>query len=165
VNYFFWDASALGKHYNPEKGSDLVNHLWNQVTPDQMLCLGLGYGECVSILVRSHNAGRITMAARNQALANLRNEVVNSTMQVIPSPNDLTLRATSLIVRHSINATDAIVLRAALDWAGLLRGASNGLVLVASDQRLLRAAQTEGLQTFNPETDTQAQLDSLIAAP
>jgi hypothetical protein len=35
---------------------------------------------------------------------------------------------------------------------------------VASDQRLLRAAAAEGLATFNPETQSQAELDALIAA-
>lgn len=164
MNYFFWDASALGKRYTPETGTDLVNHLWGQVATDRMLCLGLGYGEWISILVRNHNGGRITMAALHQALANLRNDVVNSTMQLLPSPNDLMLRAASLIVQHSINATDALVLRAALDWAVWFRTADD-LVLVASDQCLLRAAQAEGLQTFNPEADTQTQLDALIAAP
>ena len=36
------------------------------------------------------------------------------------------------------------------------------LVLVASDQRLLRAAQAEGLVTFDPETQSQADLDALL---
>jgi hypothetical protein len=33
--------------------------------------------------------------------------------------------------------------------------------LVASDQRLLRAAQAEGLPTFDPETQDQAALGAL----
>ena len=165
MNDFFWDASALGKRYNQETGTNLVNYLWSQVAVDRMLCLGLAYGKCVSIFVRNHNAGRMTTVAFHQALANLRNEGVNSAMQMLPSPNDLMLRAASLIVQHSINATNALVLRAALDWAPLFRAAGNDLVLVASDQRLLRAAQAEGLQTFNPETDNRTQLDVLVAAP
>jgi hypothetical protein len=36
-------------------------------------------------------------------------------------------------------------------------------VVVASDQRLARAAPVEGLGFFNPETDTRAQLESFIS--
>jgi len=44
----------------------------------------------------------------------------------------------------------------------MVRPAGDDIVLVAFDRRVLRAAQAEGLQTFNPETDTQAYLDALI---
>ena len=64
----------------------------------------------------------------------------------------------SLIETHSLNSVDAIVLRSALNIATQLRYTGNTLVLVASDQRLLRAARTEGLQVFNPEIDSQQTL-------
>lgn len=63
-----------------------------------------------------------------------------------------------LIETHSLNSVDAIVLRSALDIAMELRSTGDTLVLVASDQRLLRAARTEGLQIFNPEIDSQKTL-------
>ena len=65
-------------------------------------------------------------------------------------------------MNYSINATDALVLRSSLDAAALLRDVGNGLVFVASDLQLLPAAQAEGLTTFNPETDSQKQIDLLI---
>src|SRR6266568_5003727 len=52
-----------------------------------------------------------------------------------------------------------LVLRSILDTASIVRPAGNAVVLVASERRLLRAARAEGLQTFNPEVDTQAYLD------
>jgi hypothetical protein len=63
---------------------------------------------------------------------------------------------------HSVNATDAIVLHAALGLAQHQRSRGDDLVLVASDQRLLRAAQAEGLRTFDPETQDQATLALLV---
>jgi len=62
----------------------------------------------------------------------------------------------SLIVAHSINSTGAITLRSALAIVQKLRAGGDDLVLVSSDQRLLRAAQAEGLLTFNPENQDQA---------
>jgi hypothetical protein len=43
-----------------------------------------------------------------------------------------------------------------------LRARGDDLVLVASDQRLLRAAQVEGLLVFKPETQTTTDLDALL---
>lgn len=54
------------------------------------------------------------------------------------------------------------MLRVALDVAHPLRNQRDDLVLVASDQRLLRAARAEGLVTFNPETQDQAALATLL---
>lgn len=68
-----------------------------------------------------------------------------------------------LIETHSLNSVNAIVLRSALDIAAELRDTENTLVLVASDQRLLRAAHTEGLQTFNSEVDSQQILTDWIS--
>lgn len=68
----------------------------------------------------------------------------------------------SVITKHSINATDAMLLRSALDVVANLRARGDDLVLVAADRRLLRAAQIEGLLTLNPETQTTADLDALL---
>ena len=62
----------------------------------------------------------------------------------------------------SINATDGIVLRVAMDIAQHLRASGDDLVLVSSDQRLLRSAQAEGLIAFDPETQDQVSLAALV---
>jgi hypothetical protein len=49
-----------------------------------------------------------------------------------------------------------------LDLAAPYRASGDDLVLFSSDQRLLRAAQAEGLLTFNPETQVQTTLDTLL---
>ena len=56
--------------------------------------------------------------------------------------------------RSVLNATDALILRSALDIAGEL----HSLILVASDRRLLRAAESEGLQVLNPEETSLERL-------
>ena len=68
-----------------------------------------------------------------------------------------------LIETHSLNSVDAMVLRSALDVATELRSIGDTLVLVASDQRLLRAARAEGLQIFNPEIDSQQTLVNWVS--
>jgi hypothetical protein len=69
-----------------------------------------------------------------------------------------------MLDKYAINAHDAIVLQTALDLVAQWRTDGNTLVLVASDQRLLKAAQAEGLLTFDPETQREAELDALLAS-
>lgn len=165
MNHFYFDGSALGKRYAAEVGTALVNHLFASVPQDRMMALLSGAGEVISILVRRKNAGALSPTAYGQAVTELPNEVINSADFQLKSVEDSLVHTSfAFIEKHSLNATDTIVLRSALDVASVLRNASDDLVLVASDMRLIRAAQLEGLVTFNPELDTQAQLDALVAS-
>ena len=67
-----------------------------------------------------------------------------------------------LIEIYSLNATDAAILQVALDLAAELQPAADDLLLVTSDQRLLRAANAEGLKTFNPEIQSQSDLQAAL---
>jgi predicted nucleic acid-binding protein len=165
VNYFYWDASALGKRYALEPGTALVNHLFASVPATRMLALYITLGELMSILVRRHNAGVIDDMEFELATRNLRAEIVAAADFPMQSVADsLVLASLPLIERHSLNATDALILRSALDAVGELRARGDDLVLVASDLRLIAAAQAEGLLTFNPEALDQAKLEALLSA-
>jgi predicted nucleic acid-binding protein len=164
ANSFFLDASALGKRYVPERGSAQVDAIIDTVPGGRLYLLILGAGEIVSILVRKHNAGAFSDAFFQQALANFEAEIVRpADITKVPVTSRLVTASLPLIVAHAINSTDALVLKSALAIARKLRAAGDDLVLVASDQRLLRAAETEGLVTFNPETEPQAAVAALLA--
>ena len=164
VYYFYFDASALVKRYTDEIGSDEVDFLFANVPLARMNCLILGAAEVFWICVRKRNDGRITHNHFTQATRYLEQEVMdtNSDFKTISIPDTLVLNSMSIIETHSLNSVDAIVLRSALDIATELRNTGNTLILVASDQRLLRAAQEEGLVVFNPEVDPQQTLTDWI---
>jgi predicted nucleic acid-binding protein len=163
VRCFFLDASALAKRFAPEVGTPLINYLLTSVPQDRLYLFNVGMGEVLSLLVRKKNAGRLSAAAYSQALVEFGTEIVSSSiLHKVVADNALVTAALTLIEVHSINATDAILLRLALDLAVRLRAAGHDLVLVASDQRLLRAAQAEGLLTFDPESQSQVVLDALL---
>lgn len=164
MNYFYFDASALGKRYAAEAGTPLVNHLFETVEKSRLTALSIGVGELLSIIVRRHNSGTLDEQTFQQASTELRREVIQAadfTLQSIPET--LVLASLPLIEKHSLNATDALVLASALGMASALRRADSDIVLVASDMRLLRAAGNEGLATLNPETDNRSEFDALIA--
>lgn len=78
MHIFYWDASALVKRYAPEIGTPLVNAFFSQVSLDRMMCLSVGTGEVVSVLVRKKNAGLIPEEAFLQAMIDFRAEVISS---------------------------------------------------------------------------------------
>jgi len=159
--FIYWDASALVKRYAPEVGTPVVNRLFSEVPRERMMGLGLAVGEVISIFVRKRNAGLVSEEAFSQALADFRAEVIDSPFRLLSVEDRFLMDSLPLIVQHSLNATDALVLCSALEQKRRL-AEGDELVLVASDLRLLRAAQIEGLATFNPETDPIAPLEPLL---
>ena len=160
---FYMDARALVKRYVPETGSALLDAILDHVPGDRIYVLNVGAGEVVSILVRKRNAGAISAAYFAQALLDFESEIVRSAdISKLPVTNRLATSSFSLIVAHSLNSTDAVILRSALAIARKLRAGGGDLVVVAADQRLLRPARAEGLSTFNPERQDQAALAGFV---
>ena len=159
-------AGGLVKRYAEEVGGDKVDFLFQNVPLNRLMCLAIGAAEVFSICVRKRNDGRITRHHFEQAVGYLDYEVINieSDFETVPAQNVLIWESIGLMDTHSINSVDAILLCSALDIANNLRDEGNEIVLIALDQRLLRAAQTEELLCFNPETDSQQMLVNWVAA-
>ncbi len=163
ANSFYLDASALAKRYGLEEGSVLVDKIFVQVPPQRLCILNIGLGEVVSVLVRKRNAGIISQPSFDQAMARFEAEIVDGAdIMRMPVTRRLVTSSFPLITAHSINVTDALVLKSALAIARRLRRGGDDLVLVASDQRLLRAAQAEALTTFDPEAQNESALAQLV---
>ena len=158
MTYFYWDASALVKRYAPEIGTPIV-HLFSRLTPNRMMCLAISMGEIFSIFVRKRNDGTIPQDVFSQVLLNFRSEVLDSTdFQIISVEDVLILESHPYIEKHNLNATDALILRSALDVAKELRADNDRLVLITADHRMLRSGEIEGLQILNPETISMEDL-------
>jgi predicted nucleic acid-binding protein len=163
VKAFYLDASAHAKRYVPEKGSAQIDAILDTLPSGRIFMLNISAGEIMSILVRKRNSGFLTNFEFGQALANFDAEIFRATRVSKASVTSRLVRSSlPLILAHSINSSDALALHSALAIARRLRRAGDDLVLVASDRRLLRAAQAEGLTTFNPESQDQAALAALI---
>ena len=161
MNYFLFDTSALAKRYVPEVGTPLINHLLNTVSKQRMFVLVLAFGELVSLFVRKKNSGQISRMSYLQALADSRSEMISMVIQSVS--DDLVWKSLSLIEQYSINATDAIILRCALNIADTLRVLGHDLVLVTSDIRLANSAQSTKLVVWDPERNDQSSLEELIS--
>ena len=162
--WVYFDASALVKRYSSEDGTELVNELFHQLPVAQMTCAMIGILEIISVLVRKRNDGRLSLKLFTQAMVELNEEIIEDEAFSIASVDDeLILSALDLIVQHNINATDAIILRSCLNLQQVLQNQGYRLVLWSCDKRLLRAAQNEGVDVFDPEVETKAQLQTLLS--
>ena len=143
-----------------------MNHFFERVPSYRMMCLFEGGGEVIFVFVRRKNTGEITPVLFNQIRQQFETEIIyrREVVKVLPIKNQIT-NSWDLIEKHSLNSTDAILLQCALDGVNELRMNGDNLILVSSDKRLLRAAQNEGLLTFDPETDSQTALDVFIDPP
>ncbi len=159
-----WDASALIKRYTLEAGSDVVDALFSALPQVTMVATLWGYAETHGSLWRKRNRGDISTAFLQSALTLLRTEVRLSPDWVFLSVDDAAVLAgIDLLQQHNLNATDAALLATYLRYARSQPPGGPTHVLVAADQRLLRAAAAEGLTTLNPEAVAAADIPALFA--
>ena len=164
--WVYFDASALVKRYSSEVDVTLINEIFQQISRNQMTCSTIGVLEMISILVRKRNDGRLPTDLYNQAVLTLNQELIqDKEFRIAPVNDDLLLSAIELIAKHNLNATDTVILRSCLDLRTYLQTERRSIFPCSCDKRLLRAAQQEGLHTFNPEVDNLSDLRNLLDTP
>ena len=163
MNYFWLDANAIAKRSGKEKGTPIINYFFTNISPERMICLCDSVDETFAVIVKYRYSGAITPSEFNQVIQKFEVEVINNPgVLKVNATVDQKIAARKFIDNYSVSSTEAYSLRCALDTAEELKTAGDVLILVSSDKRLLRAARSEGLRLFNPETDSQTTLDVLI---
>jgi len=116
--------------------------------------------ETLAALNRKKNSGDISEDDFNVAADQL---VAETDLFFQPKADSADVRQSmAFVLAHNINASDALHLHLALKLHRLLSVVNSQIVLVAADQRLLRAAEAEGLVALNPETATPTNLQALL---
>lgn len=162
MNHFFLDASAWIKRFHEEPGTDVVDHLVNTLLPSpQRLAISpLGITEVAAALNRHKNEGHLPELLVRQAVARLLLEA--STMDVQPLDEAIVLDSLPYIMKHNVNASDALYLYQVILLRDLLRRIGREVVMVAADRRLLRAAAAEGILVLDPEVAVISDAQRLI---
>ena len=159
----FWDASALAKRYTAEVGRETANAVFSNRGRHEMASTPWGYAETYSILLRRFNGSVIDGPSFATAVTTLQAEVVNDPDFGLMTITDaVVFSSIAAMRRHNLNATDAVLLMLLLEFSRA-PGAPQCIV-IASDQRLLRAAQAEGFSILNPETLAAADVPDFLSA-
>lgn len=156
-----WDASGFVKHYYGEAGQAAVNAVFAAVPLRDMNITPWGYAETYSILLRRFNGGALNASAFRDAVSELQQDVLESPGFTLLSVSDAVIFGSlSLMQAHSINSADAAILATYLRFQ---RASRELCLLVASDKRLNRAAEAEGLQSLNPEEVAAGDIPGLLS--
>ena len=155
MTVYYFDTSALVKHYVPEPGSDWVNEV-----------IGAGYGEHAGAhnvillseitrpevaagLAAIERSGRISRARRDREYRRFLSDLVRR-FAVVPIRTTDMEGAADLTQQHPLKAYDAVQLAIALRCGKALAGHDTKLVFVSGDRTQISAAQAEGLLTDDP---------------
>ena len=156
----FWDASGFVKRYFGEAGQAAVNAVFAAVPMRDMHITPWGYAETYSILLRRYNAGILGPNAFRDAITELQMDVIGASGLRVLSISDATIFGSPpLMQAHNINAADAAILATYLRFQ---RAAPAPCLMVASDKRLNRAAEAEGLKSLNPEEITPGEVPQIV---
>jgi predicted nucleic acid-binding protein len=162
---FLWDASGLIKRYSLEIGSPTVNAIFSMASNIQMAATYVCYAETCAAIRRKLNSSVINSVAFNQYRLQLNNEILLAPAVTLVSVSDShVLAGVILSDKHNINSADSSILAAYLGYVQSQPPGTSTAVLIAADQRLLRAAQAEGLTTFNSELMSPQDLPTFLAS-
>ena len=160
MRLFYLDASALVKRYSPEAGTDVVDQLFTPPLQDRLVASIWTITETAAALNRKRN---IALIPDRDFLPLIRRMVAETDLFFqLKADSDDARQSMALIFAHNINASDALHLHLVLKLKRILDLMGDDIALVASDQRLLCAAQAEGVTTLDPETETAAGLQALL---
>ncbi len=140
---YYIDTSALVKRYHLEQGSDRVDQIF--ADPASILSTAnLTITELTSALDRKLQGGLLSKQGLTHVLSVAARDLLEE-FWLIELGRDHIRRSQNLILGYHLRTLDA------LHFAVLLSLKELEPILVSADQRLLSAAQQEGLQILNPE--------------
>jgi uncharacterized protein len=144
----FVDSSGLLKLYVPERGSDWMSNI---ARSQPVAISSVAITEIGSALSRKVRDGDLTPTIARDAWKAFRRET--RSFIVVPVSQRLLVRAANLTARltSGLRTLDALQLQAALEARENARAAElDDPLFIASDRRLLEAAQFFGFVTDNP---------------
>lgn len=148
MNLFYLDSSAWLKRYFQEPGSEWMLRRFESGGP--LASSVLGYVEVASALARQQAPRKLeeaTLAGLQQQLDADWGDLIG-----LPLTDEVVGRAVRLARGYKLRGADAVHLATALGVSDVLTGSGDSLVLIASHEDLLAAAQQVGLAVENPAT-------------
>jgi len=160
--YFYMDPSALVKRYHDEEGTGLVNKLFENLEARQERFTTSVWSVAESAAVMNRIKNRLKMEEDDFAeiLMSFLSEIKQ--FHFLAVNDERVLASIPYSLTHNINSSDGLHLKTLKDLEKAVSLLGGKVVLVAADKRFLRAAKDEGVATFDPEEDTEKELNDLL---
>lgn len=149
--FYYTDSSALVKRHIPETGSAWIEQEFDAASGNRVITAKLTVVEVLSAMNRrQREAGILAMEYAKFSGDFL--AFVQSDYRIVELTDMILLEAQRLLENYPLRAGDAIQLASALLADAQLQSAKlPALIFLDSDARLLNTAQSEGLQTDDPQ--------------
>jgi predicted nucleic acid-binding protein len=150
MTYYYWDTSAMAKHYHVEAGTPEVDAMLAE--PEAIHIISrLGVVELRSIAARMVRMGVFSTTDFHLACQHTSRDMTHGLYLVVPVLTHHFEAAEQLLTTHataiSLRTLDALQLAVALDFQGQV-----GIdYFVCADTDLCRVATAEGFAVLNPE--------------
>ena len=161
---YYADSSVLVKRHITEIGTPWVQALTDPVAGHLFITSRASMVEVISALNRRQREGSLSTAEYDGIVMDF--EALCATdYQLVELTEEVVAQARHLLEQHALRADDAVQLASALLTDAIVR--ANGetpLTFLAADDRLLTAAQLEGLAVDNPNQYLQLAMQHALAA-
>lgn len=144
---WFCDTSALLKRYLHEIGSKWFRF---QISQHRLVASAITVVEMPSAMARRHRQGSIPIFEMYRGRVQFDRHAKTNAYEFFPVTDDILKLATQLVYRHPLFAYDAVQLATAIDYLRNRNASATQFCFVTADKQLQRAAESEGLQTENP---------------
>ena len=151
MTYLYWDACAWVKRYFKEVGSETVESLFS--SDHGRICSVLGVVEVVAAASRKHSCGDLNPVAFQAIVEMIESDWrtflhLELTLATVP-------RALDVARTMSLRGADAVHFAAFQSMQHRLRLRGDQLILVTSDNELIRAAHHRGFDVIDPTDGSQ----------
>lgn len=151
MSYYLLDSSALVKRYMPETGTAWLRQLVKPDSGKLIVVASITGVEMMSAISRHYHDGNISLATlqlfRQQIEYHLWTQY-----KVLDLNQSILARALLLHEKYRLRAYDSVQLSSALELHQRAMQIGVPMRFIASDKRLLEAAQIEGLTIDNPNS-------------
>ncbi len=148
---YYADSSALVKRHISEAGSAWIEQQFDAASGNRIIATKLSVAEVLSAMNRRRREANITATEYAKFSGDFLS-FVETDYEMVELSDAVLFEAQRLLETHPLRAGDAIQLASALLANTQLQSANlPALILLASDAHLLTAANSEGLQTDDPQ--------------
>ncbi len=148
---YYADSSALVKRHISEAGSAWIEQQFDAASGNRIIATKLSIAEVLSAMNRRRREANITATEYAKFSGDFLS-FVETDYEMVELSDAVLFEAQRLLETHPLRAGDAIQLASALLANTQLQSANlPALILLASDAHLLTAANSEGLQTDDPQ--------------
>ncbi|GAC1458148.1 MAG: hypothetical protein PVSMB1_08000 [Gemmatimonadaceae bacterium] len=151
---FYLDTSAILKRYRTEKGTDVVNELYeHRPVVGNFLTSHFSCLEVESVAARTLKGKLLSQEAYNALLGSFSRDLSDH-LHVVETSGDVINAAIDAARKYALRAADAVQFASAPKrGTGSFFSRRKEFTFVTSDKELLAAAEAAGISTLDPEAE------------